>query len=219
MLPFAPRGLTSTRTPHGVRGTFRLSPRSQSQPASACWCLAWYFNIKHPYTGIHTPLVAMLRRHALEHGRRWYVAGELQVSMRREEAPRELDLAPDMLVAMAEGAERSPWNVRLEGAPLALVLEVVTDESWDRDTDEKPALYDALGVAEYVISPPQRRDGGPALFGYGCDPRDGWVPWRADGEGRLRSEMLEGLRLYPEGNRLLLLDPAGLPLPTEEELL
>ena len=57
-------------------------------------------------------LVAMLRRHALEHGRRWYVAGELKVSMPREEAPHELDLAPDLLVAMAEDAERSSWNVR-----------------------------------------------------------------------------------------------------------
>ena len=118
--------------------------------------MAWYFNIKHPYTGIHTPLVVMLRRHALEHGRRWYVAGELQVSMPREEAPRELDLAPDLLVAMAEDAERSSSNVRMEGAPPALVLEVVTEERWDRDTDEKPALYDAMGSA-FSLAVPARR--------------------------------------------------------------
>ena len=164
-------------------------------------------------------LVPMLRRHALESGRRWYVAGELKVSMPRELAPRELDLAPDLMVAMAEDAERSSWNVRLEGAPPALVLEVMTEESRRRDTEEKPALYDAMGVAEYVIFAPQRRDGGPALFGYRRDPRDGWVPWQVDPAGRLRSEVLEGLRFYPEGNRLRLLDPAGVPLPTEEELL
>ena len=164
-------------------------------------------------------LVAMLRRHALEHGRRWYVVGELKVSMPREEAPCELDLAPDLLVAMAADAERSSWNVRLEGVPPALVLEVMTEESRRRDTEEKPALYDAMGVAEYVIFAPQRRDGGPALFGYRRGPREGWVPWQADLEGRLRSEVLEGLRCYPEGNRLRLLDPAGVPLPTEEELL
>ena len=95
----------------------------------------------------------------------------------------------------------------------------MTEESRRRDTEEKPALYDAMGGAEYVIFAPQRGDGGPALFGYRRDPRDGWVPWQADMEGRLRSEVLEGLRLYPGGNRLRLLDPAGMPLPTEEELL
>ena len=167
-------------------------------------------------------LVAMLRRHALEHGLRWYVAGELKISMPRmprKPSSRELDLVPDLLVAMAEDAERSSWNVGLEGAPPALVLEVVTEESWDRDTDEKPALYEAMGVTEYAIFAPLRRDGGPILFGYRRDPQDGWVPWQVDGEGRLRSEVLEEVRLYPEGNRLRLLDTAGVPLPTEEELL
>jgi len=167
-------------------------------------------------------LVPMLRRHALERDRRWYVAGELKISMPRKPrkpSSRELDLVPDLLVAMAEDAERSSWNVGLEGAPPALVLEVVTEESWDRDTDEKPALYEAMGVAEYAIFAPRRKDGGPALFGYRRNPQDGWVPWQADGEGRLRSEVLEGLRLYPEGNRLRLLDTAGVPLQTEEELL
>jgi len=96
---------------------------------------------------------------------------------------------------------------------------VVTEESWDRDTDDKPLLYDAMGVTEYVIFAPLRRDGGPALFGHRRDRREGWVPWQADPAGRLRSEVLGGLRFYPEGNRLRLLDTAGAPLQTEEELL
>ena len=167
-------------------------------------------------------LVPMLRRHALEHDLRWYVAGELKISMPRmprKPSSRELDLVPDLLVAMAEDAERSSWNVGLEGAPPALVLEVVTEESWDRDTDEKPALYEAMGVTEYAIFAPLRRDGGPILFGHRRDPQDGWLPWQADPAGRLRSEVLEGLRFYQEGNRIRLLDPAGTPLPTEDELL
>jgi len=167
-------------------------------------------------------LVAILRRHALGRDQRWYVAAELEISIPKvpsRPSSIELKLTPDLLVAMAEDRERSSWNAGLEGAPPALVLEVVTEESWDRDTDDKPLLYDAMGVTEYVIFAPLRRDGGPALFGHRRDRREGWVPWQADPAGRLRSEVLGGLRFYPEGNRLRLLDTAGAPLQTEEELL
>ena len=88
------------------------------------------------------------------------MAGELKISIPKvpsRPSSIELHLTLDLLVAMAEDAERSSWNAGLEGAPPALVLEVVTEESWDYDTYEKPLLYNATGIDEYVIFRPAAR--------------------------------------------------------------
>jgi len=84
----------------------------------------------------------------------------------------------------------------------------------------KPSIYDELGVREYAIFAPERKDGGPALYGYRRDERRRWVDWLADEQGALWSRELGGLGLYVE-DRLWLraVDAQGQRLPTPEEAL
>lgn len=166
---------------------------------------------------IITLLLSILRRYAHERNLHWHLAADLKVIMPRVVAPRSLDLAPDLLMAEADEAERTSWNVIHEGQPPALVLEIVTEESWERDTQEKPLLYDRMGVQEYAIFAPLRTDG-PALFGYRRDAEGRFVPWSVDAAGRLRSSALDGVRLYPEGTRLRAEDPDGRRLLTDAEV-
>ena len=166
---------------------------------------------------IITLLHSILRRHADEQGLAWYLAAELKVAMPRRLTPRSLDLGPDLLMAEAADAERTSWQVEREGGPPLLVLEVVTEESWTRDTVEKPQLYKAMGVREYVIFAPERTDGGAVLFGYHRDAAGAWGPWEPDGRGMLRSGALGGLRLYAEGKRLRARDRRGRRLLSDQE--
>ena len=160
--------------------------------------------------------MSILRLHVRRRGLRWYLAAELKVTMPRPGNDRPLDFAPDLMMAEAEDIERTSWNVRAEGPP-PFVLEVVTEESKGRDTEDKPPLYEAIGVREYAIFAPRARDGDPKLFGYRRDDEGRFVPWRADADGILWSTSLE-LGLYVEdGKWLRVRDAQGHRLPSAEE--
>jgi Uma2 family endonuclease len=163
-------------------------------------------------------LMSILRLYVRRRGLRWHLAAELKITMPRRIIPRSLDLAPDLMVAEADDAPRTSWDVRVEGQVPPFVLEVVTKDSWERDTLEKPLLYDAMGVQEYVIFAPQRKDGGPLLFGYRRDAERRFVPWNTDEQGALHSAVLGALTLYvEEGEWLRLRDAQGQRLPSAEE--
>ncbi len=170
-------------------------------------------------------LMSILRRHMGEHNLHWYLAAELKVAMprqvramRRKATRRTLDLGPDLLMADADDIERTSWNVRVEGQPPALVVEVATEDSWERDTEDKPLLYDLMGVAEYVIFAPHRKSAGPKLFGYQRDEEGGFVAWQADAAGMLRSGVLGNLHLYVEDEKWLRVrDDAGNRLLSDGE--
>jgi Uma2 family endonuclease len=163
-------------------------------------------------------LMSVLRLYVRRRGLRWHLAAELKITMPRRIIPRSLDLAPDLMVVEADDAPRTSWDVRVEGQVPPFVLEVVTQDSWERDTVEKPLLYDAMGVQEYVIFAPQRKDGGPLLFGYHRDAEGRFVPWDTDEQGALHSAVLGGLTLYvEEGEWLRLRDAQGQRLPSAEE--
>jgi Uma2 family endonuclease len=163
-------------------------------------------------------LMSILRLYVRRRGLRWHLAAELKITMPRRIIPRSLDLAPDLMVVAADDAPRTSWDVRVEGRVPPFVLEVVTKDSWERDTVEKPLLYDAMGVQEYVIFAPQRKDGGPLLFGYYHDAEGRFVPWDTDEQGALHSAVLGGLTLYvEEGEWLRLRDAQGQRLPSAEE--
>ena len=166
---------------------------------------------------ITVPFLSVLRRYAHERNLRWYLAPAQRIVMQRAAIRRDLDVPPDMLMAEAPDNGRTCWDVAGEGRPPALVLEVVTDESWQRDTQEKPLLYDRMGVREYVIFAPLRVDG-PRLFGYARDDAGRFVPWSADSAGRLHSAVLGGVRFYPEATRLRAEDPDGRRLPSDAEV-
>ena len=163
-------------------------------------------------------LMSALRLYVRRRGLTWHLAAELKITMPRRIIPRSLDLAPDLMVVEADDAPRTSWDVRVEGQVPPFVLEVVTKDSWERDTVEKPLLYDAMGVQEYVIFAPQRKDGGPLLFGYHRDAEGRFVPWHTDEQGALHSAVLGGLTLYVEdGEWLRLRDAQGQRLPSAEE--
>ena len=142
-------------------------------------------------------LKAILRLHIDSEGLPWYLASYLKVTMRRPDG-RPLDVAPDLLVAHGADELRTSWNVVQEGKAPEFVLEVASDRSQDRDVDDKPRIYDAMGVVEYAIFAPERRDGGPVLFGYRRTEAGDFAPWTVTEQGILWSMALGGLGLYVE---------------------
>lgn len=166
-------------------------------------------------------LMSILRLHVRRAGLRWHLAAELKITMPRRITPRSLDLAPDLMMVEADDAPRTSWNVRKEGQAPSFVLEVVTKESWERDTVEKPLLYEAMGAREYVIFAPLRADGGPRLSGYHRATAGRFAPWSADERGVLWSAALGELGLYVEVDDgsawLRVCDAQGRRLPSAEE--
>ena len=163
-------------------------------------------------------LLSILRRHRAEQRLRWYIGSELWVTLPRP-GLANLDVAPDLFVAEGDTRSRTSWNIREEGQPPRFVLEVVTGASWRRDTTEKRAVYELMGVEEYAIFAPLRADGGPKLFGYHRGVFGQWQPWPVEAGG-LRSRALGGLLLNvveAEGTVLRLYDAQGRLLPSDEE--
>lgn len=163
-------------------------------------------------------LKPILILHAERNHLRWYVASYLKLTMPRPVGERSLEVAPDLLVAHAEDRLRTSWNIPAEGKAPEFVLEVASTWSWTRDNKDKPPIYDAMGVAEYVVFAPDRQDG-TKLFGWRRNAEGVFVEWQVDGHGVLWSQALGGLGLYvEEGLWLRVLDAAGRRLPTPSEL-
>ena len=76
-------------------------------------------------------LVGILRLHAERRNLGWHVTGELAVITPKPEGGT-LTLGPDVLVVEADGRLRDSWDVRKEGKPPRLVLEIVTPDSVER---------------------------------------------------------------------------------------
>lgn len=162
-------------------------------------------------------LVGILRLHSQRRGLGWHVTGELLVSTPKPESGT-LTLGPDVFVVEADEGLRSSWDVREEGKPPRLVLEIVTKDSVYRDTVLKPVYYEFMGVEEYVLYWPERKDGGPKLFGYRRDDEAGWAAWEVESDGVLRSRALGGLGLQvAEHPWLRVVDERGERLPSPEE--
>jgi Uma2 family endonuclease len=137
--------------------------------------------------------------------------------MPRHLVPRDVNPGPDILIAEADDRERRSWDVEQEGSLPLLVLEVATEDSWTPDTEHKPILYDRMGVREYLIFAPKRKDPGPRLFGHHRDAAGKWVAWEAEENRELRSDMLGGLRFFVDRNRLRVRDAEGSILLSDEE--
>ncbi|HEY8285833.1 MAG TPA: Uma2 family endonuclease [Chloroflexota bacterium] len=164
-----------------------------------------------------TFLLSILERYKRAHDLRWYLIAELKVTMPRGIISRDLDLGPDLLMAESDDHERTSWNVAIEGGPPLFVLEVVTEESRRRDTEEKPLLYERMGVQEYAIFDPKRSRPGSKLFGYRRDEDGQWVAWANEAPNTLRSKALGELRLFVDGDRVRVLDHEGNVLLSDEE--
>ena len=115
---------------------------------------------------------------------------------------RPVWVVPDIVVSFGVGNHnRVSYVVWKEGKPPEFVMEFASPSTWRRDRDEKPALYESLGVREYFLFDPVGGLLEPRLQGHVL--RDGrYRPMRLErlpnGERGLRSEVL-GLWAYPEG--------------------
>jgi hypothetical protein len=95
---------------------------------------------------------------------------------------RPVWVSPDLLVAFGVGDRmRDSYVIWREGKAPEFVMEVASKSTWRRDRDEKPALYAALGVAEYFLYDPEG--------GY-LEPRLQGRVLRGAKRGALRSERL-----------------------------
>lgn len=164
-------------------------------------------------------LKPILLLHAERRHLSWYVASYLLITMPRPLGDTTLEAAPDLLVATAaEDRLRTSWSIPGEGKAPEFVLEVASGKSWQRDSADKPRIYDGMGVREYALFAPERADG-PKLSGWRRAAGGEFVAWDADEQGLLRSRALGGLGLYVEhGLWLRAVDAAGRRLPTPSEL-
>ena len=49
---------------------------------------------------------------------------------------------------------RRSYAIWREGKPPEFVMEIASASTWRRDRDEKPAIYESLGVREYFLYDP-----------------------------------------------------------------
>ncbi len=162
-------------------------------------------------------LMEILRLHAQHHGLPWYLESYLLVTIPRPGSARLLGAAPDLLMALSTDEPLTSWDIATEGQPPRLVLEVSSPWSWERDRADKPLIYQAMGIAEYVVFAPERPDEGPRLFGYRLDAKGQCQAWDVDGQGVLWSQQLD-LGLYVEHEVWLRVrDRRGNRLPTPTE--
>ncbi|HEV3344787.1 MAG TPA: Uma2 family endonuclease [Pirellulales bacterium] len=98
---------------------------------------------------------------------------------------------PDVLFVASDRADRLHKN-HFEGAP-NLIIEVVSDDSVDRDWRVKYLEYQAAGVEEYwVIDPLYRR-----IEAYSLDSDKAYRSIEP-GDGRIASRVVPGFYLRPE---------------------
>lgn len=112
--------------------------------------------------------------------------------MRLEQRPS--GRMPDVLVVdhAGVGRLRDRW---LEG-PALLAVEIVSDDSVERDTVEKRAEYERAGVAEYVII--EGRDNRRGFTYLRLDDDGRYQPVEPDADGRYHSAVLPGFWFDPE---------------------
>ena len=113
------------------------------------------------------------------------------VLMRLPERPSGRE--PDLMVILAEHRDRigARW---VEGAA-DLVVELVSDDSVDRDRREKLREYEAEGVPEYLIV--DARTGHDNFAYYRLDGSGHYRAIEPDAAGRYRSAVLPGFWIDP----------------------
>ncbi len=105
-----------------------------------------------------------------------------------------LTTGPGPDICVVEGVEdrdrwRKSFHVGKEPGKVRLVIEVVSESSEKKDTEDLLRIYGPMGVEEYVAIQPLGNypDGPYELMGWRRDPRTGLRPIVPDPEGRLHS--------------------------------
>jgi len=173
-------------------------------------------------TSIHAELVRylMLVLTWLFHGQRCAIYENLNFYQTPD--PHEHPLAPD--IAVIKGVEYQhlrSWKVGRRGPAPHVVFEIASDETWRKDVEEKPLLYEQMGVDEYFFYDPDDaakwRRRRRKLMGWQLNRTTGKMEeMAADREGRLWSQQLESW-LVPDGIHLRLSDTNNQRRLTGEE--
>ena len=112
-----------------------------------------------------------------------------------EEGNRSAAVEPDVTVSLGVGRHpRNSYKLWVEGKPPDLAMEGLSEKTWRRDVDVKPALYRDLGVREFWQVDPIGRTTNP-ISGYRLD-RGVYRPIRPSASGAYRSEVLQAELSY-----------------------
>lgn len=127
---------------------------------------------------------------------------------------KEYPIAPDIAIipGIAHRLVRS-WRVGKSGPAPQVVFEVASEETWNKDLEEKPMRYARMGVQEYFAydpnEPPLPRSANRRLFGWQLDPNGHRMKeMQPRSDGSLWSPSLESW-LVPDGIWLRLYDSTG----------
>ncbi len=127
---------------------------------------------------------------------------------------KEYPLAPDIAVIKGVDFElvRS-WRVSKTGPAPQVVFEIASEETWQKDLEEKPGKYALMGVEEYFAYDPNEspigRGASRRLFGWQLDKARQQLRELSPGaDGHLWSSQLDSF-LVPEGEYLRLYDRNG----------
>jgi Uma2 family endonuclease len=138
--------------------------------------------------------------------------------------PIEYPIAPDIAVIKGANFQRlRSWRVGKTGPTPQVVFEIASEETWNKDLEEKPERYARMGVKEYFAYDPYERPlrrtktGARRLFGWQLDQeRRVMRELPVSPDGRIWSFHLESW-LVPEGEYLRLYDNQGNLRLTEAE--
>ncbi|PWI43744.1 Uma2 family endonuclease [Streptomyces sp. ICBB 8177] len=116
-----------------------------------------------PQTRFHLRAIRLLEYALLAQAPDEYdVDREFSVELDRRDRPE-----PDLAVTRAE-ADRGPKQTRLLPEDVVLVVEVVSEESVERDREVKPRKYAAAGIRHFWRV--EGDDGRPVVYAYELDP-------------------------------------------------
>jgi Uma2 family endonuclease len=173
-------------------------------------------------TAVHAALV-----HYLVDVLKWLLRAELcalyeNLNFYQTPNPREYPVAPDLVVikGIRPQAIRS-WKVGRSGPTPQVVFEILSEETWLKDLQEKPRTYAQMGVQEYYAydphTPPLWRATSQRLFGWQLDSQQASMhPLVLPAERALWSHHLDSF-LVPDGPWLRLYDRQGQLQLTGEE--
>ncbi|HSS48740.1 MAG TPA: Uma2 family endonuclease [Thermoanaerobaculia bacterium] len=114
-------------------------------------------------------------------------------------------VAPDVFVAKGvPRGERRTYKLWEEGQVPCLIVEVTSDSSRDDDVVKKKALYQQLGVEEYIVHDPLKEYLEPPLQGFRL-VNGRYRPIPLESDGAVRSQSI-GVIFRMEGNGLRLVD-------------
>ncbi len=125
---------------------------------------------------------------------------------------------PDVTVSLGVGRHpRLSYKLWVEGKPPDLAIEGLSEKTWRRDVDVKPALYQDLGVREFWQVDPLGRLSTP-IAGYRLS-KGVYRRIQPSASGALRSEVLYAELSYDRKDMRILDLRTGEPIPSLLQIL